>query len=295
MSEKLLDKEFVEEIETRDELVELAPESGIEVFKRHIVQVFDVDPEFVEKLTVRKGLKHDFREIPTRREEQGYEWIPTAEDRKRSKSVPDWARNVACPKCGGIMTPLTSKLQTRFGENVTYQCHTISSRHKMCLLQVQLMTGVYYMMRPGDFSKSDWDWQVVAQQTTPVVDGVEVEGVDNSSSELPKVAPPNPWSKGRTQSKVVWEVFWSMMLEHGEVNIKQLRENIEEIRPQDKSGRHYERLERSIQGLPGRMLTRTGFVIKPFNGSFKFLGRSRGKLDLFPFSEETYRKEFGFQ
>lgn len=282
----------------RDELAEVTIESPLEVFKRHMVQLFpELDPEVVKNLKVREGLELDPNEIPTRREELGYAWVPTTEDRRKHKSVPRWARDVRCPRCGTVMEVITSKYQTKFGENVTYQCHRIDDKQRMCLTVVQVTTGTYYMMRPGDFTKSDWNWSRVAAQTNiPMVEGVSLKGAEPEEEfKLPERMPPHQWTKGRTLTRVVWEEFWRLAFEDdGAVSADQLMRAVQEIRPQDKEGNFYHKLERKILEIPDWMLLYTGFVIKNFNGTLKVLGRSRGDLREYPFSDENYRKEFGF-
>lgn len=284
------------EYQMNDETETYVPvESALEVFKRHIVQVFDVDPELVESLQVREGLEFRIDEVPTRRERMGYSWVPTAEDRKRQKSVPKWAREVQCPKCGAIMTPLKSKFDTKFGENVTYQCHRLNEYREMCLTLVQLTTGVYYMMRPGDFVKSDWDWRKVAPETVPMIPGMRpVEMNPETDFVKPVEVPPNPWDKS-VQGKVIWDIFWALIMETGECGYDELKQKVVEKRPQDgRPGKFRNKLDRELDSLPSWMQRRTGYVVKQFGRVYRVVGKSRGDFSAYPFSQADYRKVHGF-
>jgi len=278
----------------RDQTKIVPVESPLEVFKRHMVQLFDIDPDFVKNLEVRKGLEFDLNSLPTRREKMGYEWIPTEEDRKRSKSVPSWAKEVQCPKCGAIMVPLKSKDNTRFGENVTYQCHRVDEFQNMCLVVLTVMTGVYYCMRPGDFTKSDWDWENVAFQTVPVIPGAKVADISAKEDfQQPKSMNWCPWTKN-TQNKVIWDSFWEIILRDGECGCDELRDRVLEIRPKDKNGSYRSKLDRELKTLPLQLQRRSGFVIKAYGGVFRIVGKAKGDPELHPYSDEAYRKEYGF-
>ena len=281
--------------EDKRDLTKIVPiESPLEVFKRHMVQLFDLDPEFVKNLEIRKGLEFDLDHVPTRRENLGYEWIPTEDDRKRSKSVPVWAKEVICPKCGAIMVPIKSKAETRFGENVTYQCHRVDANQQMCLVVLTIMTGVYYCMRPGDFTKSDWDWESVAHQTVPVIPGVKVADISAKEDfQQPKSMNWCPWTKN-TQNKVIWDTFWEIILRDGECGVDELREKVLEIRPKDKVGSYRYKLDRELKNLPDLMQKRSGYVIKSYGKVFRVVGKAKGDPDTHPYSDAQYRKEHGF-
>lgn len=264
----------------------------VEILKARILGVFDIDEELVMNLKVRPSLEIDVALIPTRRERMGYAWIPTAEDRKTK--VPQWAREVQCPKCGAIMVPLNSKNNTKFGENITYQCHATDNYRVPCLTVVQVMDGVYHFMRPGDFSKSDCNWQDVAPGTIGMIPGTKVANA-KPVEQFVKVPfiPPNPWTKGKTQSKVIWEQFWKTIVEEDECGYQELIEKVQAVRPQDARGKFYRKLIRDIDTIPSWMFRRTGFVIKQYGKVFRVIGRDKGDITRYPYSNAEYRKQAG--
>lgn len=288
------------ENETESEVfVEEGEENSVDILKRNLQEVFDVPDGFFSSLKVRDDVELDASKIPTRRERLGYSWIPTSEDRRRARSVPKWARDVICPKCGAIMVPLKSKANTKFGENILYQCHYMNQNREMCLTVVSIQTGVYHMMRAGDFTRSDWDWKSLSMEMPVVIPGVKVKTEESvhEPEAMPEKMPPNPWTKGRTRSKVIWEKFWEIALrDNGEVGVDELVEEVQKIRPQDKKDYSYKRkLEDSVWTIPSWMTRRTGYTIKNFGRVLRVKGKSRGDFSMYPFSEQSYRKEFGFE
>jgi hypothetical protein len=265
--------------------------SVVERFKEQILQIFDIDANVVENLQTRTD-EIEVSKYATRRERMGYSWIPTAEDRKRR--VPLWAREAQCPLCGAIMTPLKSKRDTKFGENITYQCHRVNEIREPCLTVVSITTGVYYLMQPGDFTSSDWNWREVSSETLAVIPGVKVSDVSPTEEFVrPETKPLNPWTKGKTQSKVIWNCFWDTILEDGECGVQELRDKVIAQRSQDKAGKFRSKLERDIDGLPSWMHRRTGYVVKQYGNVFRVVGKSKGDITSFPYSEKAYREEHG--
>lgn len=284
-----------EETELEDGLTEPRRESMLDVFRRQISEVFDLSEEQVAEFKVREELVSLY-DSPTRRERLGYQWVPTETELK--KRAPKWAREVQCPKCGAIMTPLKVKgVSRRYGENITYQCHRVDINREICLTLVQVYDGVWHFMRPGDFTPGIWGWEGVADETVAVIPGTKIlDAAPEADFIKPHVIPPNPWSKGKTSSRVIWNVFWTTIMEDGEIGHKELIEKVQEIRPQDKrAGRTRTKLYRDVDNIESWMQRRTGYVVKQFGQVFRVVGRSRGDHGMYPYSSEQYRKEHGFE
>lgn len=124
--------------------------------------------------------------------------MTTSDDIK--KRVPDWARNVVCPVCQGIMTPIHSKPEksNRWGESITYQCH-----NGKCFTVTTVTTSVPYYMRAGDFDVSEFDWRELAPQCVAVTRGVTGAETPRGIGRVPDC----PWVRS-TATKVIWDAFW---------------------------------------------------------------------------------------
>ncbi|WP_267716736.1 hypothetical protein [Streptomyces sp. CoH17] len=280
-----------------------APTDLLGMFKEKIKQVFDVDDEFLDKLEVREDLEVALADYATRRERLGYKWQPTAEDRKAR--VPKWAREVQCPKCGNIMIPLKAKRNgkpkdanelnhPKFGETITYQCHATDEFRRPCLAVVVLTTSVGYLMRPADFTPSDWNWMEVAPQTVPMIPGAKVKEIKATvQTVVPEIVPTNPWDKKGAMSYQLWKNFWEIaMRDDGEVGYDELKEAVQKARPQDKT-KYLARLKSELDSLPSWMQKRSGYTVKLFGNAYRVVGISKGHLDWFPYSDPEYRKAHG--
>lgn len=282
------------ETQLRPGFLKPEPIGKIDSLKRAIVNLLDVDEEYVESLQPKEGVVVDLEDTPTRREAMGYSYIPTPQEVRRQKSVPKWARQVQCPKCGSIMTVIKAKRDIKFGENIMYQCHTVGQDYNMCLVVVQITTDTFYWVRPGDFTATDWDWRSISEECTPVLPGVEVKGHDPEPEFVkPVEIPPAPWIK-RVVRLVIWEKFWESIMTEGEVGFGELVEAVQEERPQDKEGKFLNTLRELVEDLPEWMQLHTGYVVKSFGGVFTVVGKDRGSMEFYPFSDEAYREKHGF-
>lgn len=265
------------------------------LFKEHIYQFFDISKEELDKLKPRKSVEVEVDLVESRRQRMGFRYLPTSLDEKHRKTVPRWAREVQCPKCGAIMDVLKSKRSLKFGENVLYQCHAIDQYYEACLTVVQITTDSFYWMRASDFTSTDWDWQEIVEETVPVLPNGKVIAHDPTDKFIkPVEVPPCPWQK-RVTKRVLWEKFWEAIMEQSEINASELITLVQEEREQDKKGKFARNLYELVDTINIWMQQRTGYVVKDFNNILTVVGKSRGSLDLFPFSDEGYRKKHGFE
>lgn len=264
------------------------------IFKEHIYQYFDISKEELDKLKPREEIEVEVDLAESRRKRMGFTYLPTSLEEKHRKTVPKWAREVQCPKCGAIMDVLKSKRSTKFGESVLFQCHAVDLYYEACLTIMQLTTDTFYWMRASDFTSTDWDWQQVAEETVPVLPNGKPIAHDPTGKFIkPVEIPPCPWQK-RVTKKVLWEKFWEEIMEHGEISSSELTALVQEEREQDKRGKFARNLHDLVDTLPTWMQQRTGYVIKDFANIFTVVGQSRGALDMYPFSDEDYRTKHGF-
>jgi hypothetical protein len=222
------------------------------------------------------------RNLPPVRSEQYEEIGETEVSIKRE--LPYWAANVLCPECQGLMLPIHAKKDKQWGETVVYQC-----QNRKPYVVVTLTTTVTNIMRPGDFTLSDFDWREVAKQVPTMDQAPEPLSVEFRV----KKRPPTPWSKNIAQ-KIMWETFWDMYFKKGSnglVNIESLIKVVTDIK--GASGQ----IDTLIQTLPTWMTERTGFAtVINREGYYQIIGKTVGGTGYagLPYSDPEYRKEFGF-
>lgn len=264
-----------------------------EHFKQQIREVFEEDNQLFDQLVERSSRPLDLENYPTRSSILGRTGL--TEDQVR-RDVPEWAKNVQCPRCGTIMTPVRAKPDRQWGENITYQCHGEDKNGRLCLLVVQLTTVCNSVLRPGDFSESDWNWREVAKETPIVTENTTVSSSVTRSTEGPVVTPPLPW-KREVLNKAIWEAFWEIYFEVGphSVPIRILTERVKELRPTDTSPHSLRKIDEKIAEVPQMIRMFSGFAVKKIKDSFFIIGKSKGDHSLYPYSDPTYRKDFGFE
>jgi hypothetical protein len=208
----------------------------------------------------------------------------TVEDLK--KALPDWAKEVQCPVCHRLMTPIRVKPDNQWGETVTYQCHNNLTPDRICFAVVQLTTTVRYFMRPGDFSNSEFDWRQVAPETIPATPQIAAQQ-SPSTFTVPAV-PPCPWIR-ETASQIAWNSFW------GPVRPRQpvIRPVAEILQAVVKAKGDTPKVHKLIDTLPTWMAQRTGYVVAVRSGKFELIGKTTGSLE--PYTDAAYRKKHGFE
>lgn len=196
---------------------------------------------------------------------------------------PDWAKNVTCPRCKGLLTPVRAKADKQWGVSITFQCHN-PYKKTMCNLVVSLSESLF-KMTPDDFLNSDFSWKSVAVDTVPIVGKME------TVAAYPFKEPPtNPWLR-TTVRKAVFNSFWDLYLKTGFAPEGEL------VRMAAKDYPQYDvaKIEENVSSLPDWMEKHTGWiVVKDAYGNLEVAGRGKGSSNLDPFSSAKYRKDFGF-
>lgn len=205
---------------------------------------------------------------------------------------------VNCPRHAEyLMTPIKF-FKSAYGYSVTFQCHHLDDTDKPCLIISQVFEaqiGSKAWLKPGDIlDYESWEKALDHVQRINMQDRVirDTESVEDSL-ELTK-APPNPWNKPGTVAYIIWEVFWDKIVTEGYCSLRTLEEEYLQ-RATNKNMKQFQDYTVRTYPLEQWITQRTGFVIKKFGDSYKIVGRTEGKEDRFPWSEESYRKEFGFR
>ncbi len=189
--------------------------------------------------------------------------------------LPEWARDVQCPKCQAIMMPKKAKPDKQWGETLTWQCHS-------CLSVVTLTETVRNIIMPGTFDSSFYDWREIAN-VSPPVDLVEIPKVPVFTGVVG--TPPSPW-KTAVLSKVVWDQFW--------YNYKKGITRDQLVDLVVAKGKPYNaKLRELVDSIPQWITARTGFVVKinKVSGNFDIIGKTTGNPNLFPYSDAAYRRK----
>lgn len=192
-----------------------------------------------------------------------------------------------------LMTPVKIGV-SRYAERVTLQCHGIDQYQKMCLIIVEVLKpleGSHSYIKPGDILNHE-SWRDVIEEVQKINRETRVKGPQVGVEEMAiPFKPPNPWDKKGTMIYIVWETFWSKIMEKGECSI----EDINQAWTARRGEKQLQRLHTITVGtspIASWMRKRTGYVVKLYGDVWRVVGRSEGEEDRFPWSSEQYRESF---
>lgn len=205
---------------------------------------------------------------------------------------------VHCPRHAHyLMTPIKI-FRSYHGYSVLFQCHYIDEKDQPCLMINQIYESLTSKswMRPGDVLDYESDWSMALEKVVELNNADRVTRPSGSKQVEELVitkAPPNPWNKPLSTAYIIWDVFWEKIIQNGECTFDELE--AEYLNRKGTVDRQYRDYTLGSQPLDEWIYHRTGFIIKKYGFTWKVIGRGEGKSDRIPWSEESYRKEFGFE
>jgi len=167
----------------------------------------------------------------------------------------EWAKDVVCPVCGGLMTLLKEKADTHWGETFTFQCHNAKP-----FVVMTVTTSVLNKMEPSMFDVSVVNWKEVAPKAPK-------SGKLKPKFKGVREIPARPWTR-MTNSSVLWDCFWALYKTRGKVDCAESVIQAGEIKGDSPQ------LRELVRTLPDWMTQRSGYVVKRMGGDFKIVGKA---------------------
>ena len=205
-----------------------------------------------------------------------------------------------CPRHSDyFMTPVKI-YKSAYGYSVNFQCHHAEKDGRLCLIIASIhesTAGSKAYLRPGDILDFE-SWEKALEHVDELNNKVAI--ADPYQTEIKEITfthqPPNPYSKPNSLSYMVWDIFWKHIVEKGSCNFRDMEKEITDQKSlTSKERRQLHDWTFGETPITDWITRYSGFVIRLSNETWRVISRTQGQESRFPWSDEDYRIQFGFE